>query len=210
MPNEINEISEVILWEKIKSGDQDSFSLVFKFYYPSLYTYGVKLVAMPDFVRDQIQELFIGIWSARQGLGEVKNLKAYLFVSLRRRLFAKKKGTLNLGSLSDISEEGGQNLFFDDSEFIDKASISDNLKNTLIRNVNALPTNQREIIFLKFFHQLTYREIAEIINVKEQSIKNIMPKILKKLADGLGEISKEDIHDVDILLFNLFLFFRIK
>lgn len=210
MGNMLKEINEEILWKKIKEGDHESFSHVFKFYYPSLFTYGVKLVGMPDFVRDQIQDLFIGIWDSRQGLGDVKNLKAYLFVSLRRRLFAKKKETLNLGSLTNIQEEGCNTLFFENSEFIDKEYISSKLKDILIRNVNALPKNQREIIFLKFFHQLTYREIAEIINLKEQSIKNIMPKILKKLSDGLNDISKDDIQDVDILLFNLFLLFRVK
>ena len=74
-------------------------------------------------VRDQIQDLFIGIWDSRQGLGDVKNLKAYLFVSLRRRLFAKKKETLNLGSLTNIQEEDCNTLFFENSEFIDKEYV---------------------------------------------------------------------------------------
>ena len=67
MGNMLKEINEEILWKKIKEGDHESFSHVFKFYYPSLFTYGVKLVGMPDFVRDQIQDLFIGIWDSRQG-----------------------------------------------------------------------------------------------------------------------------------------------
>jgi RNA polymerase sigma-70 factor (ECF subfamily) len=210
MRKEVEELNEIFLWKKVKSGDTESFSQVFKFYYPSLFIYGVKLVGLPDFVRDQIQELFINIWETRQNLGDVKNLKAYLFISLRRRLFSFQKLNLKLNFVEDLPEAAHRSLIFEDREFVDREFISANLKAILIRNLNDLPSNQREIIFLKFFHRLTYKEIAQIINVKEQSVKNIMPKILKKLATGLTDISKEDINDVDILLFNLFLLFRVK
>jgi RNA polymerase sigma-70 factor (ECF subfamily) len=182
MRKEVEELNEIFLWKKVKSGDTESFSQVFKFYYPSLFTYGIKLVGLPDFVRDQIQELFINIWETRQNLGDVKNLKAYLFISLRRRLFSSQKLNLKLNFVEDLPEAAHRSLIFEDREFVDREFISANLKAILIRNLNDLPSNQREIIFLKFFHRLTYKEIAKIINVKEQSVKNIMPKILKKLA----------------------------
>lgn len=203
-------INEPTLWKKIKSGDEVSFSLIFKFYYPTLYTYGVKLTPVPDLVRDQIQDLFINIWESRETLGDVTNIKAYLFVSLRRRLFARKKGNLEVNQLDEMSEYDNQTLVFENNEFIDREFISSNLKDQLVTNLNKLPVNQREIIFLKFFHQLTYREIAAIIDIKEQSVKNSMPKILQKLSEGLSSISSEDIKDIDIVLFNLFLLFRKK
>ena len=210
MNDEIPGINERLLWEKTKSGDTESFSQIFKFYYPPLFTYGVKLVGIQDLVRDQIQELFANIWERRNTLGDVESLKAYLFISLRRRLFSSSKSNLDLNYVENIPEVSNPSLIFEDNEFVDREVISKSLKATLIRNLNSLPANQREIIFLKFFHQLTYKEIAKVINVKEQSVKNIMPKILTKLAKGLSDISKEDINDVDIMLFNLFLLYRVK
>ncbi|MCG6190866.1 RNA polymerase sigma factor [Maribellus maritimus] len=207
MKGKINEINEGILWEMMKSGDQNSFSKIFKFYYPKLYAYGFKLVPLSDFVSDQIQELFIKIWQTKEGLGDVSNLKAYLFISLRRRLFASKKDRLYTAPIDNISEEDSKALIFEPNEFIDKEIISDNIKGKLIKNLNSLPVSQREIIFLRFYHQLTYKEIAEIINIKEQSVKNNMPKILQKLSAGITDIPKEDIDDIDIMLFNLFLLF---
>ncbi len=210
MQEKINKIDEDFLWKRMKSGDHKSFSQIFKSYYPKLYAYGIKLVPFPDFVRDQIQDLFINIWQTREGLGDVSNLKAYLFTSLRRRLFTSKKNKFNTNPLDNISEEDSHALIFEPNEFIDKEYISANIKEQLIKNLNALPVNQREIIFLRFYHQLTYREIANIINIKEQSVKNNIPKILQKLATGLTNISKEDISDIDIMLFNLFLLFYKK
>lgn len=210
MQEKINKIDEDFLWKKMKSGDQKAFSKIFKSYYPKLYAYGIKLIPFPDFVRDQIQDLFINIWQNRGGLGDVSNLKAYLFVSLRRRIFISKKNKLDTNPLDSISEEDNQTLIFEPHEFIDNESILANVKEKLIKNLNSLPVNQREIIFLRFYNRLTYRDIAGVVNVKEQSIKNNMPKILQKLSAGITDISKEDINDIDFMLFNLFLLFQKK
>ena len=208
MQSKINNIQEDLLWNRMKNGDHDSFSLIFKFYYPQLYSYGIKLIPFSDFVRDQIQDLFINIWRKKDSLGEVSNLKAYLFISLRRRLFAEKKNNLNTNSLEEVSEEDKHTLIFEPVEFFDKEYISGNLKEKLVENLNSLPPNQREIIFFRFLHQLTYKEIANILNVKEQSVKNIMPKILQKLSVGITDVSKDDLGDIDIMLFNLFMLLK--
>lgn len=210
MQEKATKIDEDLLWNRMKAGDQTSFSKIFKSYYPKLYAYGIKLIPFPDFVRDQIQDLFINIWQTREGLGEMSNLQAYLFVSLRRKIFISKKNKLQTNPIDNISEEDNQALIFEPDEFIDKEFISSNVKEQLIKNLNSLPTNQREIIFLRFYHQLTYREIASIIDIKEQSVKNNMPKILQKLSVGITNVSKEDINDIDFMLFNLFLLFQKK
>ncbi len=210
MQEKANKMDEDLLWKRMKAGDQGSFSIIFKVYYPKLFAYGIKLIPFPDLVRDLIQDLFIHIWQNRDGLGDVFNLKAYLFVSLRRKIFASKKSEPPTKKIDDFSEEDYQTLVFKPTEFIDKEYISANVKEQLIKNLNSLPGNQREIIFLRFYHQLTYREIADVFNIREQSVKNIMPKILQKLSAGITTVTKEDIHDMDIMLFNFFLLFQKK
>jgi RNA polymerase sigma-70 factor (ECF subfamily) len=210
MQEKTNNTDEDLLWKRMKAGDQESFSKIFRSYYPKLYAYGIKLIPFPNLVRDQIQDLFINIWQTREGLGDVYNLKAYLFVSLRRKILISKKVKLRTNPIDDVSEEDKQTLVFEPNEFIDKEFVSAGVKEQLIKNLNSLPANQREIIFLRFYHQLTYREIADVIHIREQSIKNNMPKILQKLSAGITGISREDINDIDIMLFNLFLLFQKK
>ncbi|MGV8138225.1 MAG: RNA polymerase sigma factor [Mangrovibacterium sp.] len=202
--------NEDLLWRKMKAGDSQSFSIIFKSYYPKLYAYGLKLTPFPDLVRDQIQELFIHIWQKREGLGDISNLKAYLFTSLRRRLFHSRLKRNDTESIENFSEKDQQSWFFETAEFFDSDLISSGVREQLIKNLNSLPVNQREIIFLRFSNQLTYKEIADIVQIKEQSIKNNMSKILQKLGEGITGISREDVRDIDIMLFNLFLLFQKK
>ncbi len=205
MTKNTDKIDEVLLWKQMRLGDEKSFSVIFKSNYSSLYAYGIKVIPFPDFVRDQIQNLFMNIWQTRERLGEVKNLKAYLLISLRRQLLSSKKKSFEFDSID--TEKESQILVFETNEFIDKNEISSKLKKTLLGNLNSLPIKQREIIFLRFYHKLTYQEIGEIIGSKQQSVKNLMPKIFEKLKAGLTDFSRDDIKDVDIFLFEFFLLF---
>lgn len=205
MSGNTDKVDEIVLWNRMKSGDEKAFSVIFKSNYSALYAYGIKLIPFPDFVRDQIQNLFMNIWQTRDRLGDVLKLKSYLLISLRRQLLASKKLTTEFDSIDSNNEI--QALVFEPTEFVDKDAISSKLKQTLLHNLNALPVKHREIIFLRFYHKLTYQEIATIIGVKQQSVKNSMPKIFEKLRSGLSDFNREDFKDVDLFLFEFFLLF---
>lgn len=210
MHKQVDQIEDKLLWEQTKAGNQNSFALIFKSHYSALYAYGVKMVPFPDYVRDQIQNLFLNIWQTRERLGTVSNLKAYLLISLRRQLLVSKKNNFGTESLDEYAVNNTNTLYFESDEFVNKYEISSEIKKCLLANLNALPPKQREIIFLRFYHKLTYSEIADIIDVKEQSVKNSMPKIFEKLRRGLSGFKREDLKDVDIFLFEFFLLFTKK
>jgi RNA polymerase sigma-70 factor (ECF subfamily) len=52
------------------------------------------------------------------------------------------------------------------------------------RVADALPKlgiQQREIVCLRFFNDLSNKEIAQILNIREQTVKNVLGKSLRKL-----------------------------
>ncbi|MEH7503579.1 RNA polymerase sigma factor [Neobacillus drentensis] len=59
----------------------------------------------------------------------------------------------------------------------------------LTRLLNELPTNYRIVIILKFFEDLKIREIAEVLNEKENTIKTRLYKGLKMLRIEMNDIS---------------------
>lgn len=205
MTKNTDQTDDVLLWNQMRLGDEKSFAAIFKSNYSGLYAYGIKMIPFPDFVRDQIQDLFMNVWQTRERLGEISNLKAYLLISLRRQLLASKKKALDFDRID--TEKEPQVLVFEPNEFVDEEEISSKLKKTLLDNLNSLPVKQREIIFLRFYHKLTYQEIGEIIGSKQQSVKNLMPKIFEKLKAGLTDFKSDDIKDIDIFLFEFFLLF---
>ena len=78
--------SDETIWYFFKKGEANGFSLLFKKYYPQLHVYGLKLSNNREITEDCLQNFFIQLFEEREKQNEIKNLKAYLFVSFKRRL----------------------------------------------------------------------------------------------------------------------------
>ncbi|MBW8325587.1 MAG: hypothetical protein K0M50_12550 [Prolixibacteraceae bacterium] len=87
MRSERENISVQLVWDQMKSGDEQALSKLFVYFYSDLYQYGIKIFNLPDLVKDSIQDVFSRIWEKRVTLGDARNPKAYLIASLRRQLF---------------------------------------------------------------------------------------------------------------------------
>ena len=54
--------------------------------------------------------------------------------------------------------------------------ISIQLRSSLINAINNLSERQRELVFLRFYYNLRYLEIAQIMEVNEQTVRNLMQR----------------------------------
>ena len=208
MKKEGVDINIKMIWDKMKSGDEGSLSRIFTYFYSDLYQYGIKIFDLPDLVKDSIQDVFMRIWDRRDTIGDVRNPKAYLISSVRRKLFANKEP--HYAEISDelLKNEGKQSFSFASTEFIEIAEISQQLQNSLVQAINSLPERQRELIFLRFYYNLRYLEIAQIMEVNEQTVRNLMHRTIVKLRTKIDHQLWEGIDDIDQLLLTLFLFFK--
>ena len=174
---------DTILWKSFKAGDKKAFAKIFKKYYSDLFYYGVKLVSNEDLVKDELQELFSDLWKKRQNLSDITYVKAYLIKSFRRKV---------LKSLSKIRKintvEIRETLVVEFQLSIEELIINGEQRNIdlnkLRSSIEKLNKTQKEIIYLKFYNNLDYQEIAEITGLKYQSIRNSMHKALKVLRNS--------------------------
>ena len=74
-------------WETLKAGNIQSLQVLYNHHIGGLYAYGMVLCQDGDRVKDSIHDLFLNIWSNRQGFTIPTSGKAYLMVSLRRKIF---------------------------------------------------------------------------------------------------------------------------
>lgn len=202
------EIPMSLVWNQMKAGNEQGLSDLFTRLYPDLYLYGMKIFNLPDLVKDSIQDVFVRVWEKRKTLGEVLNPKAYLITALRRKLFENKERYFAADAeiLTKISEK--QAFSFVENEFTEIPEISEKLRESLIATINDLPERQRELVFLRFYYNLKYREIADILNVKEQTVKNLMQRTMASLSSKLDRKQWERMDDLDGLLFTFFVFVK--
>jgi len=197
--NELLKYTDKDLWQNLKRGDKNCFNQLFTKYYSQLYFFGFKIVADPEFVKENIQEVFIRIWETRESLGNVDNMKSYLLVSLRRRLLVNKLKVKR----NDVIETAEEYAFhFAENEFIKHREVSDEVRSTLLAAINSLTKKQREIIMLFFYHELSYKEISQVMEIGIQAAHNLMYRTLIHLRKSLGEKSLNSLRNNFVLLFS--------
>ncbi len=188
-----------VLWHHIKAGDRICFNELFRRYYSDLYYYGIKIFPGEDFIKECIQEVFIRIWETREKLSEVQNLKSYLLVSLRRKIItAKGKDKRSI----EIEQAENYPFFFEENEFEKHEEISEEIRQVLLKAVNDLTRKQRELVMLFFYHELSYSEIAKVVGISVQAVRNLMYRTLIHLRESLGEKSVNSMRNMFFLLFS--------
>lgn len=141
------------------------------------------MVKDEDLVKDELQDLFAELWARRSNLSDIMHIKAYLIKSFRRKVL--KKVTKNRKNYTvEINNDTFDSEFqLSIEELIVQGEQNDQNLKKLAVSLTQLNKTQKEIIYLKFYNNLDYQEIAEITGLKYQSIRNSMHKALKTLRD---------------------------
>lgn len=168
------------LFRAIRDGDQEALSVLFLRYYDFLRHYGLRIVPFPELVEECIQELFIYLFEAYGRLGDVNQVKAYLFRSLRRRLIEKRTREHRQKELR-IQFPIHTDIQFSEEDLSIQAENQAHIQHALAQALNDLPWRQREAIYLRYFNGLRTKEIAEIMGVANQTILNTLHQALKKI-----------------------------
>ncbi len=147
-------------------------------HYNDLYYYGLKLSGSKELTRDCIQDLFLQFWSNCDQLSEVRSIKAYLLKCLRRKIFfsiGKERRNSNLNMLIKPNEASMSSvedtIISSESEYI--------LEQKINKARQELTTRQQEVLYLKYHLGYTYSMICEIMDIKYQSVRNLLSESIK-------------------------------
>ena len=180
--------SDEQLFAAFKKGDKRAFEKIYQSYFSALVFYGFKVCPDKLLVENAIQDLFVELWRRREFISEVANLKFYLIKSLRNQLIRNQRH-----NPFDRSE--------DIDDFLDYlASLSEeqsivNRETVLARQqkiqaaLEKLSPRQKEVIHLRFYQNLALDEIAELLQLPKQVIKNLLSKSYAVLRIYLKSIA---------------------
>lgn len=179
------------LWKRLRQGDSDALSGLFRRYYPLLYDYGVKLSQHEDLTRDAIQDVFAYVWEKHASLSRVRSVRAYLLVSLRRWLLnAMAKHRDHKRKAREFSQQQPETVFsFEDLVVLEEKSRED--RQALLMALDQIPTRLREALYLKMYDSLSYREIAQIMSISPQVARNYVCEAFQRIRETFNKLVKD-------------------
>jgi len=173
------------LWKALKENKEDALNIIYKTHYQSLYNYGRKFANDDEFIRDMVQETFYDIIRLKNNLSDTDNIRFYLLRSLRNKIVKElKKLVVREKYHLEIKKINFEPYFTVENSLIfkeNRKSIREKLANAL----NSLTERQKEAIYLKYYHNLDYEEICEIMSINYQSARTLIYKAIKDIKDNM-------------------------
>ena len=151
-----------------KKGKNEAFKRLLDLYQKRLYWHIRKLVITHENANDVLQNTFLRIYKSLPNFQQKSALSTWMFriaynESLRFLEQSKKKYNY---SLDDVNKNYLDNLVSD--TFFEGDEVQLKLHKVLAE----LPEKDRQIFQMKYYDDLKFREISEITNVKESTLKN--------------------------------------
>ncbi|GAB2787943.1 sigma-70 family RNA polymerase sigma factor [Rhabdobacter roseus] len=172
---------EYALWQAFKQGDRDAFATLLNHYYPILLNYGVRFQSDREFVKDCLQDLFIELWNRRENLDDVRLVKLYLLKSLRRKLLRESQRLRWFREAKEVTDDYSFEVQFAIESYLIHNEIQHEDLKKLRSQLDKLSKRQREAIYLRFFQELEYDNIADIMSINYHSAVNLVYEALKLL-----------------------------
>lgn len=180
--------SDQDLWRAFKGGDRAAFSTIYRHYIQPLYNYGMKVAEDSDLVEDAIQELFIYLWKTRENLGETDSIKFYLFKSLRRRIITSQEESLRQAKKKISVGQGQESATYSHEQFLVSRQLEEDQHRQLHLSLQGLTKRQREAITLRFYDNLSFQEVAQVMSLNIKSTYNLVSKALDALKEKSGAL----------------------
>ena len=158
---------------------QTEIKKIFDEYYSPLCNYAAKILADEDLAEDIVQSLFIQLWE-KDKITNIKNYQHFLLRATKYKcidyLRTKRiESNIKIEDISDIIKTEYHQIQEEDIEPL------------LHYFASKLPPKTREVFLLSRKSKLTYREIAEELNLSIKTVENQMGRALRMMRKLLKE-----------------------
>jgi len=148
-----------------------------------LFRLALSITKNKEDAEDVVQDVLFNVWKKKAEWGNIENMEAYCFRSTRN--MALDKLALMENNLEEIPENQDYPVLGEDVQR--KIEIEDQM-NLLENWVNNLPEKQQTIFRLREIEELSYKEIAMILNISEEQVKINLFRLRRKLKEYFDNI----------------------
>ncbi len=171
-----------ILWKSFLRGDDEAFKIIYRTHVRQLFDYGLNFTQDRDLIQDHIHDVFVNLYKYRKKIKETDNIRYYLFKTLKHSLLKELKQSQKVAHPEHLEHPSDYEKSSEDI-LIEKDTKTQR-KEQIQQALSSLSDRQREALFLKFYLERTYDEICQIMNINNQSARNLIHRGLEKLRES--------------------------
>jgi RNA polymerase sigma-70 factor (ECF subfamily) len=176
--------TEKELVKKLKDGDSFAFEVLFYKYRNKIKGFAQKIVPAQIDPEEIVQEVFVRVWLKKEAIDPEKDFQSYLFSIAKHLVLDHLKSAVNR-KLYFVGEHFQQDLLEEEGL---EASMTEETEAKLQKLINEIPERRREIFRLSRFEGLSYKQIAERLNISENTVDSQIRNALAFLRKEFRKI----------------------
>jgi len=188
--------SDEELMRRTQQEDRQAFSLLYERYSASVLSYLYRMLGNLEDVESIGQEVFLRAFRFRATYRYPQKLSTWLF-TITRNLAINQSRRRRRSPIRNITELNldGMDISGDPYQVAARATDDVEKREEIARvlvALDALPTDQKEVIVLGIFQDLSYAEMEDITGTKAVTLRSRMFHGLKRLSRSVGVVEEPE------------------
>ncbi|MBR3076557.1 MAG: sigma-70 family RNA polymerase sigma factor [Oscillospiraceae bacterium] len=182
-------MDEKSIIEQVLAGDNNAFGQLVQEYQTKVYNLALRMCGSQDDAFDLSQEAFFRAWRNLPGFQFDSSFSTWLFrltvnICLDWLRAKKRRPTVSLTTINDEDEELQLDVP-DPGMSPEELLLAAEDRAELTRALNELPVEYREILTLRAINDMSYTEIAEVLKLREGTVKSRLSRARNALRNKL-------------------------
>lgn len=156
------------LLQRIQQDDVQAFEMLYLRLWESLFVFAMKRLGSEDDAEDVVQEIFASLWAKRRSLQVKESFDGYLYTAVKYKVINKIAAMLQNPQKLELVRESLLPAVNNAAENLQ----SKELQSFLSREVQSLPDKMREVYLLYIEQHCSVTDIASILSLSEQTVRN--------------------------------------
>jgi RNA polymerase sigma-70 factor (family 1) len=174
----LNQLQKKIALER----DELAYKELFFHFYPSLTRFAIGFVKLREAAEEVVSDVMLKIWTLEDKLDTIDNLTVYLYRAIRNRsLNYIRDNQKHIARSLDILDDAFQYPQPDPEEFF----LQNEWKEQMRSAVAGLPPKCQMVYKLIRENGLTYREVAAVMNISENTVDRHLNNALHKMVKSV-------------------------
>lgn len=172
-------VTEKNLILNLRNGSYKAFEQLYEMYSSRIFYFSVKYTHSQQDAEGVVQDVFIKLWENREIIDPDKSFSSYLFTISKNIIFNQSRKKLN-----EIAYRDYLRAFLEETSDDDEHEIYiKDLRNKLEKSIQQLPEKRRQIYLLSREDGLSYKEIAEKLQISTKTVEAQISLALKALRN---------------------------
>lgn len=177
----IIELTDAELLRRIQQDDVQAFETLYLRLWESLFIFAMKRLGSEDDAEDVVQEVFASLWARRHSLQIRDTFEGYLFSAVKYKVINQVAAMMQHPEKLEYVREAllpAVNNIAEDINF-------NELQGALQQEVRSLPAKMREIYLLYIEQHRSVADIATLLSLSEQTVRNQLGLARTRLKKSL-------------------------